>query len=513
MIRRVVIKECLSFTQAQMEFGQGLHVFSGPSGAGKSVLMEALLSFFGRSEARGSYGELEFEGDMAWDEVGIEAQNPNLIRYLRKEKVRFFANDQAISKKGLLSLSKGSVKHLSLKESSELSSDALITTLDQIIIKEEPAFFDLLARYTQCYHQHQEAVKALADVIAKESTSESLREFAQFECDKIMAINPQIGEDDELFEIKKSFSRLEKLQSLVAKAQQSAEGLDKALPLFELMDQNPSAIHEAVDAIGHVIEQAYRQIERLESIDPETLLDRLEQLAGLKKRYGSLEGALDYLRQKQAELALYEDLEGHKKILAKQCDKLQIELQNLADQLHARRLLALPRINTTLCAYLGMMYLGDGELVLTQGTKGTMGADVAALALTATPIEKISSGEFNRLRLAWMATRAALEGMTASSVLFLDEIDANLSGEESHSVGRLLKELGRYHQIFAISHQPQLTSLADTHFLVTKEEGESFVRWLDSNGRIDEVARINSGDQITQEARNYAKKLCQGFQQ
>lgn len=91
-------------------------------------------------------------------------------------------------------------------------------------------------------------------------------------------------------------------------------------------------------------------------------------------------------------------------------------------------------------------------------------------------------------------------------VLMLDEIDANLSGEESMSVAKVLRHLSRGYQIFVISHQPQLTSMGDQHFLVYKE-GDSSVRALSELERIEEIARIISGEGISDEAIGFARDL------
>jgi DNA repair protein RecN (Recombination protein N) len=93
-------------------------------------------------------------------------------------------------------------------------------------------------------------------------------------------------------------------------------------------------------------------------------------------------------------------------------------------------------------------------------------------------------------------------------VLMPDEIDANLSGEESMSVAVVLKQLSRNFQIFVISHQPQLTSMGDQHFLVTKD-GQSRVKELGRDERISEIARMVSGEKITNEAMVYAKELME----
>ena len=94
-----------------------------------------------------------------------------------------------------------------------------------------------------------------------------------------------------------------------------------------------------------------------------------------------------------------------------------------------------------------------------------------------------------------------------NGILFLDEIDANLSGKESEAISKVLKQLSQSYQIFAISHQPQLTSSANQHFLVDKNNKKSFVRLLNKEERIIEIARMISGEKVTLEALEFAKNL------
>ena len=94
-------------------------------------------------------------------------------------------------------------------------------------------------------------------------------------------------------------------------------------------------------------------------------------------------------------------------------------------------------------------------------------------------------------------------------ILMLDEIDANLSGEESMSVAKVLRHLSAKFQIFVISHQPQLTSMGNQHFLVSKKGNESRVSALTFNARIDEIARMISGESVTNEAKLFAKDLLE----
>ena len=94
--------------------------------------------------------------------------------------------------------------------------------------------------------------------------------------------------------------------------------------------------------------------------------------------------------------------------------------------------------------------------------------------------------------------------------MILDEIDSNLSGKEAMSIANVLVKISKFYQIFAISHQPQLSSKAAAHFLVSKEGGVSSVKKLSEEEKITELARMISGKTITAEALEFAKKLRLG---
>jgi len=121
-------------------------------------------------------------------------------------------------------------------------------------------------------------------------------------------------------------------------------------------------------------------------------------------------------------------------------------------------------------------------------------------------METLSGGEFNRVRLAMMAATMPT-GTEREGVLILDEIDANVSGDESIAIAEMIAELAKGYQIFAISHQPHLSAKATQHIVVEKKEGESTVRVLDEEGRIGEIARIIAGEKPTDQAVAFARKL------
>ena len=117
----------------------------------------------------------------------------------------------------------------------------------------------------------------------------------------------------------------------------------------------------------------------------------------------------------------------------------------------------------------------------------------------------MSGGEFNRVRLALMASTIKEE--QGEGVLILDEIDANVSGDESIAIAQMISKLSVVYQIFAISHQPHLAAQADQHIVVTKDAKTSQVIELSDEGRVHEISRIIAGENPTQEAIEFAKKL------
>ena len=154
------------------------------------------------------------------------------------------------------------------------------------------------------------------------------------------------------------------------------------------------------------------------------------------------------------------------------------------------------------------MFLPHISLSISHKTLDKNGIDVIEFSLVNATLKQISSGEFNRLRLGLFALKAKYN-LSHNSILFLDEIDANLSGKESESVANILKYLSQFYQIFVISHQPHICAITNNHFLVYKQNGQSLIKKLNKTEQVQEIARMVSGKEIKQEAYEFAKKLLE----
>lgn len=246
----------------------------------------------------------------------------------------------------------------------------------------------------------------------------------------------------------------------------------------------------------------------MEELDIENVLDRIEKLSSLQKRFGSIKEALEYKEEKKKELESYENISFEKSILEKNLKKLSIEVIEQAKKISSFRKEYSKTLEKRINHYLEYLYLSNAKIHFVDKKLDKTGIDEIIFELNGVNLDTISSGEFNRLRLALLTSISEFD-IIGNGILFLDEIDANLSGKESSAIAKVLNRLSQNYQIFAISHQPQLTSTADIHFLVDKKDGKSTVKKLDENSRIDEIARMISGEDITDDAYSFAKNLLE----
>ncbi len=208
MINRVYLKDCLSFEEVDLEFKKGLNIFTGPSGAGKSILMQAILSLFALADVKANLGEVLLNNSKIDDETyDLSSDDDIIIKSIKKDKVRYFLNNQSVSKKNLSDFSFKLIKHLNLKDTSEFDSLKLLDFLDRLTIQKNIDFKTIKEKFDILYKQLQETKKELQKILDDESKLEDLKEFAKFEIDKIEQINPSIDEYEELNLIKKRLAK------------------------------------------------------------------------------------------------------------------------------------------------------------------------------------------------------------------------------------------------------------------------------------------------------------------
>jgi DNA repair protein RecN (Recombination protein N) len=507
LINRVYIKNCLSFNEVNLEFQKGLNVFTGPSGAGKSILIQEILALFAFNDVKSELSELEFTNNSFEDATyGIDIGDDLIIKNIKKEKARYFLNNQSISKKNLQTISSKLIKQLNLKDTSDFESQKIIDFLDRLSTKNSSEFKNIKDSFDGKFKDYFNIKKELDRLYEDEKKIEDLKEFARFEITKIEEIDPKEDEYEKLNIIKKSLAKKEKIEKAINKASAIFELNSSITDLLQLLEVDSTFFDEAMNELNNILEKSSDSLSELEDINIEEVLNRIEKISSLQKRFGSIKEALEYKNQKKAELESFMNISFSKTRLEKEYFTLEIEIKDLAKKITSFRKESLVLLEEKINYYLKFLYLNNAEMKILEKNLDFAGIDEIYFELNGVSLDTISSGEYNRLRLALLSAISDFD-IGENGVLFLDEIDANLSGKESDAISKVLIALSKNYQIFAISHQPQLTSSANQHFLVDKKDGISIVKLLNNNEKITEIARMISGENVTNEAIQFAKNL------
>ncbi|MDR3178059.1 MAG: hypothetical protein LBT96_03645 [Campylobacteraceae bacterium] len=505
VVESFYLKEHLGFKEERLGFGDGLVVFSGPSGSGKSVFFNALLSVFGLDSCEASMLEAFVDERINLDEFGLESDDITIFKCVKQKSMRYFINSQAVSQKVSKQIAQNFISYLSLRDTSQFENISLLFLIDALAAKSDISHIDKYEKYKECFLKFLGAKERLDKVKSEEQRVNELKELALFEIESIEKVKPKIGEHEELLEFKRRLSKKDKISKAIDDANLIFESERAVNNALELIGQDSALFDECMNLLKSVFEEEKQKLDDLDETDVESVLDRIEQISSLKNRFGSVEEILARLEKRKNELVYYENISFEKKSLEDEFSKLGKKTAELARELTLSRQNALKPLEELINGYLQKLYLKPCSLRVKSCEPYVLGAEEISVELDGIDIKKISSGEFNRLRLAFIASSNEIKG--GGGVLILDEVDSNLSGKESMSVANVLKEISKNYQVFAISHHPQLSSCANQHFLVQKRDDTSFIKELDEEGRIEELSRMISGRDITDKARDFAKSL------
>jgi DNA repair protein RecN (Recombination protein N) len=510
MIERFYARNLLGFETLDILFEPGLVAITGPSGAGKSVFMGSLLALFGLDEVQAEVSEVVLGRSGLLDLQSYDNGEAEMtVRAVKKGKIRYFLNDLTISKKRLKEMMTPLVRHISQRANNELSSELLLELLDAMAMLENPGHDERLESFAKRYEEYLAKSRRLETMRADEKRIKELIEFAEFEIRKIDETAPRPGEDEELMAIKRKLSRKEKIGEAVERASHIFEYEDSVIEALELIESDTTLFTEAMNMVRGEFDRAGEMLEELDEVDVEQVLDRIEALADLKRRYGSIEEALAYRDEKIKELEYYRNIDHELEGLAAEVETLLLALRKEAENISYTRKSAVGRVEHFINGYLAQLRMPPLAFRMETGPLDRLGIDTVDIDLQGSSIDTLSGGEFNRIRLALLLCKSELAG--GEGILLIDEIDANVSGDESIAIARLLKTLSKNYQIVAISHQPHLSAAARQQILITKAEGKSVAKVLSDEERVDEISRMIAGEEGMKEAHTLAGNLLKEF--
>lgn len=556
MLRELKISNLALIEKLHLYFHAGLTVLTGETGAGKSIVLQAIHLLSG---GKASSSWVRTGAHQATVEALFEL-GPNHIHLLAELHDRGFDGDDGIIIKRVLSAKGRSRFYINgslatAKLTSEICENLLNVAsqhdhqqllrprfhLDYLdSVGELGSLREDIAILYDFWQSKKKELKGLQEL---EKNKEQRRDFLTFQCKEIDQAMLIPGEDLCLAEDKKRLKSSDELNRLGRKSfslLQDAVGnslsqLKKTLAQMTALDQSIELLSEEV--AGHCYQLEDHLIglrDYLDSIpsDPgqlETICARIDLLQQIKRKYGpSLDEAINHGQKAAAELAELDSMERNLDELSEKRAKAEKRLLRMASKLSDKRKKAARRISAQITAELHFLALEQAHFdIIFHGQKTVEseqltrnGIDRPEFLFTANPgeppkpVAKVASGgELSRLMLALKSILARKDQV--ETVIF-DEIDAGISGQAAESVARKIKDLASHHQVFCITHLPQIASYADEHFLVTKsvhsQRTRSTIVKLQSDEQIQELGRMLDGDSMTEKTLDYVKELLRKHQ-
>ncbi|MGI9390283.1 MAG: DNA repair protein RecN [Boseongicola sp.] len=546
MLVSLDIRDMLIIDSLRLSLQPGLNVLTGETGAGKSILLDALgfvLGWRGRAElvrAGAELGEVTAEFELAADhpardilrEAGLPVEDTLLLRRVntRDGRKTAWANDRRVSGDVLRSLSDMLVElHGQHDDRGLLNSRGHRAMLDDF-----GGLEDLVARTRATWRDLQAARAALEDANAQVKNLNDEEEFIRHAVGELEALAPEPGEDAALDNKRRLMQQAGKIRDDVARAHtvlsvDGAEGLlrdasrwlgDAAANADGLLDDAMTAVSRATLELGEAEQSVARALEVL-NVDPAALElaeERLFAIRALARKHSVQPDELGPLAEKLGEKLQRinsgaEDLAA----LSKAESEAESIFEDAADALGTARAEAAEALDAAMASELAPLKLERAIFTteISECDAGSDGRDVVAFNVATTPgappgpINKIASGgELSRFLLA---LKVCLASGSHGVTMIFDEIDRGVGGATADAVGRRLESLAAGSQILVVTHSPQVAARGSHHVRVEKEVtgdvATSAVTALDATARVDELARMLSGDKISDEARAAAEAL------
>lgn len=530
----------------------GLNIFTGETGAGKSIIIESLNLILGerassqlirkgadRCSVTGTFDISKIKPLRNWlDDAGLSGEDPGTL-ILRREidiagKSRAFVNDTPAGLNSLLAIGDFLVDVHGQHEHQTL----LKTASQRLLLDGYAGNAELLEETGKLHAEWKELLSQKESQGLSEQERGRLIDLYSFQVKEIDAASLSPGEEEEIEQALPDMKNAEKLRELSSEAYQllyggdgaALEKLNRARKLLETMQNLSGSIGKTAETLNSAVFSAEEAASELESFaeklsaDPEKLnelLTRQDIIHKLKKKYGQdIPEILAYRDKTAKELDALSKFDQNRAELDAKIAKTFKQLSSACEKLSASRKKAGDKLAAGVEAELSELAIKKAKfrVSLERDTEpSSMGWDKVEFLLSANqgedakPLKNIGSGgEMSRVMLALKTVLARADNIP---VLVFDEIDAGIGGPTGQVVGRKLKELAKRRQVLCITHLPQIAAFADRHLSVGKAaqagKTSTFIRDLAEKDRVEEIARMLSGEEITPAARKHASELME----
>ncbi|MCS3903696.1 DNA repair protein RecN (Recombination protein N) [Methylohalomonas lacus] len=554
MLTALHIRNFAVIDEVELHFGAGMTVLTGETGAGKSIIVDALGLILGdRADSallRAGAERCELSATFnitgnaplqeLLEEQAISGGDDELLirRVINADgRSKAFVNGSQVALQTLKPMGEllidihGQHAHQSL-----LKRDAQRQLLD-----EQGDYAALLAEVADLYRQWRDVCQQLDNLAGLGEDREAKLELLRYQVQELQSLNPQ---PDEFEALDQEYTRLANASRLVEGAQSAYSRLadddqaisvlakrierelrelgrydERLIAVADLLDNSVIQLNEAGDELRHYLDRLELDPERLQQV--EQRLSAMHDLA--RKHHIQPETLADHLQSLSEQLQQLEASDEHYAQLRDQQQKLLDQYHAACTRLHKERQKTAAALGQTVTEQIRELGMAGGEFVIdvqaeTEARPSVHGQDRIDFLVSANPgqpprpLAKVASGgELSRISLALQVRASDSSG--AASMIF-DEVDAGIGGGVAEIVGQLLRQIGEHHQVFCVTHLPQVASLGHAHLRVLKMTGDSETRTrvatLSAEERVEEIARMLGGLKITEQTRAHAREMLAG---
>ncbi len=564
MLEELTIRNFAIIEDLTIRIDNGLTILSGETGAGKSIIINAVNLLLG---SRASASLIRTGADSAELEAlfkipdgsrvasvmtasGYDPQEGLMVRRIisRRDRHRIYINNRLATMQTLIAMT-GHLASISGQHAHQglLKEDEHLFILDQF-----GSLLPLRERFATCFRELVPLISKEKDLLRKQARQGEELELLNFQLKEIESARLTTGEDQTLendrLRLKNAESLLQTVQlgidvlysnqgAVVEQLGTIGQSLTKAGEIDAHLKPIAQDLESLVYGAEDLADRLRDYLGRID-LDPgqiEAVEERLDTITKLKRKYGgSIESVLEYAAQASRQLTRIEnidaELETVREALRSQHDtlcRLASELsrrrseaaQGLADQVELE-LAALKMSGTRFAVDLEKIpaekethpqLICDGNLVTDSGIDRAVFMIAPNVGEAIKPLAAIASGgELSRVVLALKAILAQTDSV--ETVVF-DEVDAGIGGNVAEKVGRKLAILAQHHQILCITHLPQIAKFGNHHFRISKTVSKgrtsTTIARLSENQRVEEIARMLGGEQITQTTMDHARELLE----
>ena len=550
MLSSLQIENVAVIQKAEVHFEPGLNVLTGETGAGKSILIDSINAILGnrtskdlvrtgasKAVIRAAFEQVPSAVLDKLEQSGYERSEALLLsREITAEgKSSCRINGMPATAAVLRDLCGGLININGQHDSVGLLNPAHHLGILDDYAQNRTVFQE----YYTLYRKLVQVKRELDALITDEAEKQRKIDLLQYQVQEIEDAGLTAGEEQTLENRRKVLSNASAIRDRLAQSYALLSGSDDAAGAVDLLGETSNAVDAAAQldpaltaAAGQLLDLYYNAkdvaadlIGRLDAYDTnDAELDEVEQrldlLYRLKRKYGStVEDVIAFGQKAREELDNIQHSQQRYDALQAEKLRLYAKAREKAEVLTQTRLKAFEELNTRISGTLDFLNMPGVRMTLrhTRGPLASHGQDSVEFYISTNPGEapkplaKIASGgELSRITLA---IKNAMADKDAVPTVIYDEIDSGVSGKAAGRIGEVLRQSAQGHQILCITHTAQIAALADSHLLIQKnvsnERTYTEIHPLDENGRVEALARLISGDHVTELSRANAREMLQ----